>query len=245
MIEWRDQGALIAVRRHGEGSAIVEIFTETHGRHAGIVRGGASRRLAPQLQPGAQLEVTWKARLDSHLGSFTVEPLRSRAALVMSDGLSLAGLNAICALLSFSLPEREAHGPLYERTQTLLDLLGRTDAWPLAYLRWELALLEELGYGLDLSACAVHGTNEDLSYVSPRTGRAVSKEGAGVWADRLLPLPDALLGVGPGPDAEILDGLKTTGHFLAHWLAPALGEKPLPPARDRLMEALRRRHAER
>lgn len=240
MIEWRDEGALLSVRRHGESSAIVEIFTAEHGRHAGLVRGGASRRSAPVLQPGAQLAVNWRARLDAHLGSFTVEPVRSRAALVLGDRLALAGLNAVCALLSFALPEREPHPALYQRSVTLLDLLGRTDAWPLAYLRWELALLEEMGFGLDLSACAATGASADLAYVSPKTGRAVSVAGAGAWADRLLPLPPALTGRGPAPDAEILDGLRTTGHFLAQWLAPALGDRPLPPARGRLIAALAR-----
>src|SRR6056297_2566464 len=117
MIEWRDQGALLSVRRHGESAAIVEVFTATHGRHAGVVRGGTSRRIAPILQPGAQLDVTWKARLDEHLGSFTVEPVRSRAAAVMGDRLALAGLNAVTALLLFCLPDREAHRRLYRRTE--------------------------------------------------------------------------------------------------------------------------------
>ncbi len=240
MIEWREEGALLAVRPHGESAAIIDVLTEGHGRHAGVVRGGASRRIAPILQPGAQLDVTWKARLEDHLGSFTVEPVRSRAALIMSDRLALAGLGAICALLSFALPEREAHPPLYVRTVTLMDLLGRTDAWTLAYLRWELALLEELGFGLDLSACAVTGATEGLAYVSPKSGRAVSEAGAGQWADRLLPLPPVLAGQGAEREADILAGLRLTGHFLEHWLAPALGDKPLPPARQRLLDAMGR-----
>ncbi len=161
MIEWRDEGPLIAVRKHGETSAIVEVFTADHGRHAGVVRGGTSRKVAATLQPGSQIEITWKARLDEHLGSITVEPQRSRAAQVMQDRVALAGLNAVCAILSFSLPEREPHRALYARTVALLDLLGQGDVWPLAYLQWEMALLEELGFGLDLSACAVTGTNED------------------------------------------------------------------------------------
>ncbi|MGB8623530.1 MAG: DNA repair protein RecO [Paracoccaceae bacterium] len=239
-MEWRDQGALLSVRRHGESAAIVEVFTATHGRHAGVVRGGTSRRIAPILQPGAQLDVTWKARLDEHLGSFTVEPVRSRAAAVMGDRLSLAGLNAVTALLSFTLPEREAHPALYARSITMLDLLGHADAWPLAYLRWEMALLEEMGFGLDLTRCAVTGSRDDLAYVSPKTGRAVSAEGAGEWADRLLPLPQCLLGQGPVEGPEIGEGLRTTGHFLRTWLAPALGERPLPEARRRLVDLLAR-----
>ncbi|WP_397543685.1 DNA repair protein RecO [Roseovarius salis] len=235
-MEWRDQGILLAARRHGETSSIIEVFTAAHGRHAGVVRGGASRRMAPVLQPGAQLDVAWRARLEDHIGTYTVEPLRSRAVESMSSRLSLAGLNAVVALLLFCLPEREAHARLYRRTETLLDLLGQREVWPLAYLHWEMALLEEMGFGLDLSACAVMGTAaNDLSYVSPRTGRAVSRGGAGAWADRLLPLPACLLGQGPAPDSEIAQGLHVTGHFLNAHLAPELGNKPLPEARARFV----------
>lgn len=239
-MDWREDGILIGVRRHGETSAIVEVFTEGHGRHLGVVRGGASRKLAPILQPGAQLDLTWRARLDEHIGSFTVEPVRSRAAAVMGDRAALAGLNAATALLSFALPEREPHALLYRRSLALFDLLGASEAWPGAYLRWELALLEELGFGLDLSACAVTGVRDGLAYVSPKTGRAVSAAGAGDWAGKLLPLPPILLGQGEGPTGEILEGLRTTGHFLRTWLAPALGEKPLPQARQRLVDTLAR-----
>ena len=174
MVDWRDEGALLAVRKHGETSVIIDVFTEGHGLQAGVVRGGTSRKIAPVLQPGAQLDVSWRARLEEHLGSYTVEPVRSRAAAVMGDRLALAGLNAVCALLAFSLPEREAHPQLYRQSITLMDLLGHTDAWPLAYLRWELALLEEMGFGLDFSGCAVTGGVDDLVYVSPKSGRAVS-----------------------------------------------------------------------
>ena len=237
-MEWRDQGILLSARPHGESAAIIEVFTPVQGLHAGVVRGGASRRMAPLLQPGAQVDVTWRARLEDHIGTFTVEPLRSRTG-ALADRLALAGLNAVCALLLFSLPEREAHVPLYGRTEALLDLLDRPDIWPLAYLHWELALLEEMGFGLDLRRCAVLGeTARDLSYVSPRSGRAVSRAGAGDWAGRLLPLPPCLLGQGPAPDADILQGLEVTGHFLRHHLAPHLGDKPLPDARARLVARL-------
>ncbi|WP_132546093.1 DNA repair protein RecO [Rhodovulum euryhalinum] len=240
-MEWRDEGAVLTVRPHGESAAIVELFTAAHGRHMGVVRGGAGRRMAPVLQPGTQLAVTWKARLEDHIGSFTVEPVRSRAAHVLGDARALAGLNALTALLSFSLPERAPHPALYARSVTLLDLLGHADAWPLAYLRWELALLEEMGFGLDLSRCAVTGERDDLVYVSPKSGRAVSAGAAGEWADRLLPLPPCLLGQGPVRAEEIAEGLRTTGHFLEKWLAPALGDKPLPGARARLVDLLGRR----
>lgn len=237
-MDWRDQGVLLSNRRHGESSVIIEVFTPDRGRHAGVVRGGASRRLAPILQPGAQLDLEWRARLEDHIGTFRVEPIRSRAG-VLSNPLTLAGLNAVCALLLFCLPEREAHAALYRRTETLLDLLAEAEVWPLAYLHWELALLEEMGFGLDLSTCAVMGEKaNDLSYISPRTGRAVSRAGAGEWVDKLLPLPPCLMGHGPAPDAEILQGLAVTGHFLRDHLAPQLGNKPLPEARERFVVRL-------
>ena len=239
-MEWRDQGILLSSRRHGETSAIIEVFTPSQGRHAGVVRGGTSRKIAPILQPGAQLDLTWRARLEDHIGSFTVEPVRSRAAVAMGDRLALAGLNAVTALVSFSLPEREVHLPLYQRTEALLDLLGQGEVWPLAYLRWEVSLLEELGYGLDLSACAVTGAVEGLAYVSPKSGRAVSAAGAGEWVERLLPLPDVLRGVGAAPDEEIAEAFRTTGYFLSEHLAADLGGKPLPQARARFVEAFDR-----
>lgn len=238
-MEWRDEGVLLSVRKHGETSSIIEVLTESHGLHAGVVRGGTSRKMAPTLQPGTQLDLTWRARLEEHLGSFAVEPIRSRTA-VLGDRLALAGLNAIAALLTYALAEREAHKRLYHQTITLLDLLSATDAWPLAYLRWEVDLLEDLGFGLDLSSCAVTGSRDDLIYVSPKSGRAVSKQGAGEWADRLLPLPQCLLGQGPVDQAEIVQGLRTTGYFLKTRLAPALGNAPLPVARQRLIDRISR-----
>jgi len=238
-MEWRDQGILLSLRRHGEASAIIDVFTPHKGRHAGVVRGGASRKMASVLIPGAQLDVTWRARLEDHIGSFAVEPLRSRAAQSMGDRLSLAGLNCVLALLLFALPERAPQENLYRETEKLLDLLGQADLWPLAYLQWELRLLEELGFGLDLSTCAVTGdVASELVYVSPKSGRAVSKEGAGEWADRLLPLPKCMLGQSPAPDHEILEATKVTGHFLSHRLAAELGNKPLPDARSRYLAAL-------
>jgi DNA repair protein RecO (recombination protein O) len=230
-MDWRDQGALLSVRRHGESAAIIEVFTEMHGRHAGVVRGGAGRKLAPVLQPGAQLDLEWRARLEEHLGAFRVEPLKSRAALVMDDRLALAGLNAICGLLKFALPEREEHPRLYQATQQLLDMLGSEEDWHAPYLAWEILLLKDLGYGLDLDRCAVTGATEGLDFVSPKTGRAVSAAGAGDWAGQLLAYPDP---------RNLRDALHTTGYFLEHWLARALGDRPLPEARARLINRLER-----
>ncbi len=239
-MEWRGQGILLSVRRHGESSAIIDVFTEEQGRHAGVVRGGTSRKIAPILQPGAQLDVSWRARLEDHIGTYQVELLRSRAAAAMEGRLALAGLNAVTSLLGFALPEREGHPVLYRQSEQLLDLLGQDEIWPLAYLRWEMRLLEETGFGLDLSSCAVTGSVEELIYVSPKTGRAVSASGAGEWADRLLPLPACLRGEGPALDEEILQALGTTGYFLESKLAPALGHKPLPEARARFLDVVQR-----
>ncbi len=242
-MEWRDEGLLLAVRPHGESAAIIEVFTEAHGRHAGVVRGGTSRRVAPILQRGAQLDLAWRARLEEHIGSFTVEPVRSRAATALGDRRALAGLSAVTALLAFCLPERAPHPALYRRSVALMDLLPEAELWPLAYLRWELALLEEMGFGLDLSACAVTGATEGLAYVSPRTGRAVTRAAAGDWADRLLPLPPCLVGAGEAEEDEIAQALGTTGHFLHHHLAPQLGDRPLPQARQRYVDLLARESA--
>lgn len=236
-MEWRDEGALLSVRTHGESAAIIEVFTAAHGRHAGVVRGGASRRVAPILQPGTQLDVTWRARLDDHIGAFTVEPIRSRAG-VLGDRLGLAGLNAICAMVRMALPEREPHPVLWRATMALLDALETAPDWPARYLRWEVLLLEEVGFGLDLTVCAVTGARDDLAFVSPRTGRAVSRAGAGDWAAKLFPLPACLMGQGPASAAELGQGLAITGHFLARELP--LGGKPLPEARARLIELLGR-----
>lgn len=240
-MEWRDTGILLATRRHGESALILDVFTPEHGRHAGVLRGGTSRRHAPHVQPGAQLDLTWRARLEDHIGSFTIEPQRSRAAQALGDRLALAGLNATVALLRFCLPEREPHAGLYRRSEALLDLLGQPDLWPLAYLRWELALLEEMGYGLDLSSCAVTGRTEGLAYVSPRSGRAVTQEGAGDWAEQLLPLPPVMLGQGAAEDADIALALDTTGYFLGQRLAPDLGDAPIPEARARLLARIKAR----
>lgn len=239
-MEWRDEGVLLAVRRHGESNAIVEVFTRAHGRHAGVVRGGASRKMAPLLQVGAQLDVVWRARLEEHIGAFTVELTRSRAGYVIDDRLALAGLTSVAALLGFALPEREPHDALYRRTIGVLDLLEDPVIWPLAYLRWELSLLEDLGYGLDLSQCAATGSTDDLIYVSPKTGRAVSRRGAGQWADRLLPLPPVLLRTGEAPDTELIEALRVTGFFLENHMARDLGQTALPEARARFVAAFQR-----
>ena len=240
MIEWRDTAILLTARVHGENAVIIEVLTPHHGKQAGVVRGGTSRKMSPVLQPGAQLDVAWKARLEEHLGSFTVEPIRSRSVAAMGDRLSLAGMNAVCTLLARVLPDREIHAPLFHRTEALLDLLGQSDIWPLAYLQWEMALLAELGFALDLSVCAVNGVTDDLIYISPKSGRAVSRSGAGEWADRMLALWPVMRGEGDASGAEIADALGTTGYFIEHKLFKSLGDGSPPAARDRLIEAIRK-----
>lgn len=239
MIEWRDRGLVLAVRPHGETAVILELLTRGHGRHLGVVHGGRSRRKVPILQPGNEVEATWRARLESHLGSFAVEPLRTRAGDVLGDPLRLSALASVCALAVFVLPEREPVPAFQTRTEDLADALADGAGWLRDYVFWEMALLDEAGMGLDLSGCAAGGGANDLAYVSPRTGRAVSRAGAGAWADRLLPLPEMMLGGAATPEGA-LAALELTGHFLATRLAPSLGDRPLPPARSRLVDALRR-----
>ena len=238
-MEWREDGILLSMRPHGEGSAIIEVLTSGHGRHLGVVRGGASRKRAPILQPGAQLDLTWRARLDDQIGTFLAEPLKSRAA-VLESPLALAGLTAACALLHISLAERDPHPQLYQRSLSLMDAMAAGADWVGDYLRWELLLLDELGFGLDLTRCALTGTRDDLAYVSPRTGRAVSRDAAGDWAPKLLPLPQALLGQGPANPAEVAQALAITGHFLARELASDTRPQPLPDSRARLLARLAR-----
>ncbi|MFL2742101.1 MAG: DNA repair protein RecO, partial [Paracoccaceae bacterium] len=212
-MEWRSDGILLATRKHGETSLIIDTFCPKHGRYLGVVKGGTSRKFAPILQVGAQLDLTWRARLQDHLGSFKVELVRARIVNAMSDRVLTAGLMAVSTILSGVLPERQAYDEFYRTTEDLLDLLNQPDIWPLAYLHWELELLTVLGYGLDLSKCAVSGNTDNLRYVSPRTGRAISEEAAGEWAPKLLHLPPIIL-KGPDKADGILDGLKLTGYFL-------------------------------
>lgn len=236
-MEWQAEGTVIARRGHGENAVIIEVMTVEYGRHAGLVPGGASQKRAALLQPGNRLALRWRARLDDQLGTFTVEPARTRPGL-LSDALALAGLNAVCAMLAFALAERDPHPQLALATETLLDRMDAAEDWAEDYLRWEMQLLDEMGFGLDLTACAVTGAREGLAYVSPRSGRAVSRAGAGEWADRLLPLPAILGGAGDNRGNGVAEGLAITGHFLDARLARELVGKPLPAARDRLIRRL-------
>lgn len=237
-MEWRDEGVVLSAKAHGETSAIVELFTAEHGRHAGIVRGGASRRMKPVLQPGNSVMVTWRARLSEHLGNYTLELGQARAGFLMEDPLSLAALSGACAVVS-SLPEREVHGALYDAFLVLLDTLEQPNVWPAVFVRFELGLLKELGFGLDLTRCAASGETKDLIYVSPRTGRAVGRVAGEPYKDRLYKLPEFLIGgrASEAAPTDVADGLRLTGYFLEkHLFGPVQGR--LPDARHRLVERL-------
>ncbi|MCS6890914.1 MAG: DNA repair protein RecO [Rhodovarius sp.] len=238
-VEWEGAAVVLAVRPHGPGGAVVTLLTEALGRHPAHVPGGDSRAQAAVWQPGNLVEARWQARRPEHLGSLRGELLHPVAALAMADPLALAVLAAGCAVAEGALPERLAHPQSFHGLVSVLLALAHdaSRAVP-ALIRWELTLLAELGYGLDLSACAVSGRSEGLAFVSPRSGRAVSAAAAGAYAPRLLPLPRFLLleeeAAAAGP-AEWLAGLRLTGHFLAR---DAFGQqhRPLPEARLRLLE---------
>ena len=203
----------------------------------GVVKGGSSRKFAPVLQVGAQLDLTWRARLQDHLGSFKVELVRARTVHAMSDRILAAGLTSVSTILSRVLPERQAYDNFYRTTEDLLDLLNQPNIWPMAYLRWELELLTVLGYGLDLSKCAVSGSTEKLRYVSPRTGRAISEQAAGEWVSKLLHLPSIIL-KGSGNSDSIIDGLKLTGYFLTKKVFNELSVRSPVSERQRFVDLL-------
>lgn len=240
-MDWTDHGIVLASRRHGETSAIVTLLTRDHGRHAGLVRGGGGKRLSAVLQPGNMVAARWRARLPEHLGTYTLELERAGAAVWLDDPARLAALSAACALVETALPEREPHANLYSGFVDLLAALAG-DGWPTAYVRWELALLAELGFGLDLSRCAATGRNDQLAFVSPKTGRAVSLSAGEPYRDVLLPLPAFLVGdAAAGDSAAVAEGLKLTGYFLERHVY-GHHHRGVPPARDRLVQRLQSRH---
>lgn len=236
-MEWSGEASVMTQRRHGENAVILTALSREAGLVSGLVPGGASVKRAAMLQPGGRVSLRWRARLDHQLGTFSVEPARARPGLIGSAD-ALAGVNAVTALLVFALPERDPHPRLSDATEALLDLMDRAGEWAEAYLLWEMRLLDELGFGLDLSSCAVTGSRDGLAYVSPRSGRAVSAAAAGDWAPRLLPLPAMLGGRGNG---GLPDALALTGYFLETRLAESHAGKPLPAARARLVARLNAR----
>jgi DNA repair protein RecO (recombination protein O) len=232
-MEWQDEGLVLSARAHGETDAILSALTFEHGRHLGLVKGGVGRRARPLLQPGNRLGLTWKARLSEHLGNYTAEPMQLFGSRLLDDPLRLAALASAVALVEEGLAEREPHPRLYAALLTLLEAILADPRWRETYVRFELLLLQELGFSLDFAACAVTGATTDLAFVSPRTGRAVSRAAAGDLAARLLPLPPFLLADEPATADHIAQGLRLAGHFLAkHLFGPA--DRSLPAARERL-----------
>ncbi len=236
-MQWSDDGFVIATRKHGEAAAIVSLLTREHGRHAGLVRGGAGRRQRGTLQIGNLVRATGRARLAEHLGSFTCELTGAHAAGLLDHKMPLLALAASAGLLETALPERAPHREVFDQFARLIEALPEP-GWEAVYVRWEAGLLADLGFGLDLGECAATGATDGLAYVSPRTGRAVSAQAGEPYRDRLLALPRCLLDHELSADArQFLDGLTLTGHFLtAHVFAPD-GRK-LPAARLRLVDGI-------
>lgn len=243
-MQWTDDGLILGVRRQGETSVTLELFTREHGRHLGLVRGGRSRRLRPTLQPGNTVRATWRARLDDHLGAYVVEPLVARAGRLMERADALHGVGHLAGLLRL-MAERDPHAALYDAAAIVADHLDDPEAAPALLVRLELAVLAELGFGLDLSACAASGETEDLAYVSPKSGRAVGRAAGAPYAERMFALPPFLLarGANASPTREdVAAGFRLTGFFLnAHVWEPR-GLKP-PDARAALLTSIARRAA--
>lgn len=240
-MEFEDDAFVLSARAHGETGAIVELLTAQHGKYAAHVAGGSSRKIRPFLQPGAQVILRYRARVSDQLGSAALEPVGEGPAALFDDPLALAGLAAAASVAAGALPEREPHPGAYLAFEALTSALTHPDIWPAVFVRFEAGLLQDLGFGLDLSKCAATGAVDDLVYVSPRTGRAVSRAAGEPYKDRLLALPPFMLSSQTGLSAgDVGAGLALTGHFLEAFIFGPLN-RPLPPARlwllDRLAEA--------
>ena len=214
-MQWTDDAIVLGIKRHGEANAIAELFTREHGRHLGLVRGGFGSRLKPVLQPGNSVRAVWRARLDEHLGTYTVEPVKTRTASMFATGHALFGVTHLASLARL-LPERDPHAVVYDDLEAILDRIDDTQGIAPQVARFEMQMLSELGFGLDLASCAATGVTDELIYVSPKSGRAVSREGGAAWADKLFRLPAFLHNseVAPAPD-DVTDAFALSGYFLS------------------------------
>ena len=237
-MEFEDDAYVLSARAHGETGAIVELLTARHGKYAAHVAGGASRRMKPFLQAGARTIVHYRARVSDQLGSAQLEPVGEGPSALFDDRMALAGLSAAAAVAAAALPEREPHPGVFLAFEALTAALMLPEIWPAVFVRFEAGLLQELGFGMDLSKCAATGDVDDLIYVSPRTGRAVSRKAGEPYKDRLLPLPPFMLSAQTGLAAgDVKAGLDLTAHFLELFVFGPIN-KPLPPARVWLVERL-------
>jgi|SRR5262245_3348493 len=237
-MQWADEGIVLGVRRHGEGSAILELMTREHGRHLGLVRGGAGRLMRPVLQTGNLVSAVWRARLDQHLGHFAVEGLNLRAASLLGRSHAVYGVTHLAALCRL-LPERDPHPAIVPMVETILDHIDDPTLASALIVQFELHLLTELGFGLELDACAVTGTQDELVYVSPKSGRAVSRQAGEPWRDKLLRLPPFLNGTAEidPPPGDIADGFALTGYFLVQRVLEPRGAA-FSEARDSFVAAV-------
>ena len=237
-MEFHEEAFVLSARAHGDTGVVVDLLTETHGRQSAYVAGGASRRMKPFLQPGARVIADYRARTSDHLGSARLEPVGEGPSALFDDGLALTGLAAAAAVAQGALPEREPHPGAFLAFEALMAAFQIPAVWPAIFVRFEAGLLEDLGFGLDLSRCAVTGSMDDLVWVSPRTGRAVSREAGAPYADKLLKLPPFMLGAQAGlGEGDVRSGLDLTGHFLEQFVFHPQN-KPIPSARVWLVDKL-------
>ena len=240
-MQWSGEGIVLTSRRHGESSAIIMILSREEGRYSGLVRGGAGKNKRPSIEPGNRVQATWRARLEEHLGTFECELIEANAAVWLGDANRLAAMSAALSVTATAMPEREPHPPVFDGLTVLIASLAGED-WPSVYVKWEIGVLTELGFGLDLSCCAATGTTDDLVYVSPKSGRAVSAIAGEPYRDKLLPLPAFLHESGrAGSPSEVLDGLRLTGYFLEEHLYGGHSDT-LPDARSRFFQRFRKLH---
>ncbi|MBI2241439.1 MAG: DNA repair protein RecO [Magnetospirillum gryphiswaldense] len=237
MSEWTDDAIVLSARKLGESGVVASLLTHHHGRHPGMVPGGAGKALRPVLQPGNAVQAVWRGRLEDHLGTYRLELAAAHSARHLDDPSRLAALGAACALCEAALPERQPHGPVFEALSALLAAMAAS-SWPSVYVHWELALLRDLGFGLDLSSCAATGSTDELIYVSPKSARAVSAQAGRPYAHKLLKLPGFLLDGKEGQGPDIADGLELTGYFLERHVLGS-HHKAMPAARTRLVDRFR------